>query len=186
VFKEWRLLAVGTHGSVRRARIQNNDFDGFVCVKLFTEEWKEAYEREVNAYELMYHRGVTGCVPRVYWKGALPESRWNGGIESDSDDGVILYGLVMEFFDDCREVDFSKIGVTTAEAIGRALKRIHDGRVAHSDIAERNVLLVRQAGKIRVVWIDFSCAWVGASDTVLDNDWAGLAFYIHRALVQHS
>ena len=64
---------------------------------------------------------------------------------------------------DFREVDFSCIDLPTAYAVGRALIRIHEARVMHGDMAERNILLVRQFGVIRPVWIDFSCAWINVS-----------------------
>ena len=68
----------------------------------------------------------------------------------------------MEYFDDYRELDFSRVDIPTAEAVGRALIRIHEARVMHGDMEERNIILVRESGSIRAVWIDFSCAWVNA------------------------
>jgi tRNA A-37 threonylcarbamoyl transferase component Bud32 len=68
----------------------------------------------------------------------------------------------MEYFEDYDQVEFSNLGVLAAEAIGRALGRIHEARVGHGDIDGRNTLFVREAKSVRVVWTDFSSAWVHA------------------------
>ena len=91
--------------------------------------------------------------------------------EKHSDQEEIYHGLIMEYFDDFRELDFSRIDIPTAEAVGRALIRIHEARVMHGDMADRNILLVRQNGVIRPVWIDFSCAWVNVFPETLDEEW---------------
>ena len=173
VIKEWRQVASGTHGSVRRAVIQHDGVEEVVCIKLFTEEWKEEYEREALAYALLIHRRVERCIPRVYWKGSFPMSRWNGDHSSGkhSDQEEIRHGLIMEYFDDFREIDFSRIDLPTADAVGRALIRIHEARVMHGDMAERNILLVRQSGVIRPVWIDFTCAWINVFPETLEREW---------------
>jgi serine/threonine protein kinase len=80
-------------------------------------------------------------------------------MEQDADE--ILYGLVMEYFDDFQEIDMKKADIHLAEVLGKTLERIHEGGVIHNDIEERNILLVREAGSVRIVWIDFSCAWTG-------------------------
>jgi tRNA A-37 threonylcarbamoyl transferase component Bud32 len=67
----------------------------------------------------------------------------------------------MEFFEDCHEISLRKADVRLAESLGRALERIHRAMVVHRDIEERNILLVRESGEVRVVWIDFSSAWCG-------------------------
>jgi serine/threonine protein kinase len=107
---------------------------------------------------------VTRCIPHVYYKRAWPRRKWDGeqpddDMEQDPDE--ILYGLVMEYFDDFQEIDMKKADIHLAEVLGKTLERIHEGGVIHNDIEERNILLVREAGSIRIVWIDFSCAWTG-------------------------
>ena len=75
----------------------------------------------------------------------------------------ICYELVMEYFGDFKEVDWKCLDIPATEAIGRALTRIHTARVTHSDMAERNILLVREARSVQVVWIDFTCVWLKCS-----------------------
>jgi hypothetical protein len=130
-------------------------------------------------------------IPQVYWKGAFPISSWGGGERPPGDDDIvkdwdddsqassnrqseeerIYYGIVMEYFDDFREVDYSKLDLQTAEAVARALCRVHEARIRHGDIAERNILLVRKLGIVRAVWIDYSCSWINAYGSTLDAEW---------------
>jgi len=128
IILDWREVASGTHGTVRRAMIQQDGVEKIVCVKLFTEECAEEYDREAYAYEMLIHRQVKRCIPEVYWKGSFPLSRWNGDIGSHNENDHIYHGLVMEYFDDFKELDFSRIDIATAEAVGRALIRIHGAR----------------------------------------------------------
>lgn len=191
VIKDWSEIATGTHGTVRKVQTEHEGVDRIVCVKLFSEEWKDAYEREASAYALMMHRGVRRCIPEVYWKGALPISQWNGeqpvgsGLDESKSEGELdmYYGLVMEYFDDFKEIRFDRIDIRTAEAVGRALVRIHEARVLHDDMAERNILLVRHSGGIRAVWIDFSCAWVDAYATTMDDEWNSFLYYLGQGMV---
>lgn len=67
----------------------------------------------------------------------------------------------MEYFEDCRPLDLSVADLSLAEQLGKTLEQIHQSGVVHRDIEERNILLVREAGKVRVVWIDFSSSWSG-------------------------
>src|ERR1700737_1659205 len=182
VIKDWIQTGSGTHGTVRKVLIEHAGVERYVCMKLFSEEWKPAFEREALAYAFLIHRGVQRCIPKVYWKGAFPIWRWNGdqpeasdtyGLESE-EPAEIYYGLVMEYFDDFKELEFDCIDVSTAKAVAYALIRIHEARVMHEDLAERNILLVRQSGAIRVVLVDFSCSWVNVFPEVMEeHEWGG-------------
>jgi hypothetical protein len=88
-----------------------------------------------------------------------------------SEEGRIYYGIVMEYFDDFRELDYSNVDLQTAEAVARALCRVHEARILHGDTAERNILLVRKFGVVRAVWIDYSCSWINAYGATLDSEW---------------
>jgi hypothetical protein len=178
VIGDWEHLATGTHGSVRKVHMQFGNLDGIFCLKLFSEEWKEAYDREVEAYSLMIHRKVKSCIPEVYFTGALPIHVWNGDqnrsqVSSEGRDEM-YYGITMEYFEDFREVDFEKMDAKIAMAVAKALTRIHYARIRHGDMQEQNVLLVRQEGSVRAVWIDFSCAWTNAYGKTLDGEWGDL------------
>jgi Lipopolysaccharide kinase (Kdo/WaaP) family len=171
---DWTHLATGTHGSVRKVHVQFDDFDGTICLKLFSEEWKEAYDREVATYALMVHRKVRRCIPHIYWKGAKSLSEWNGEDGDEQGGDEVWYGIGMEYLKDFREVQFERIDLATAEAVARALNRIHEARIMHGDMQERNILLVREGGIVRAVWIDFSCAWINAYGKTLDREWGFL------------
>jgi serine/threonine protein kinase len=167
---EWEVVARGTHGTIRRVKIRYQGSEKVVCVKLFGEEWKAGYEREANSYALMAYRGIRRCIPHVYWKGEFPVSRWNGDDTTD-DLYEIQYGLVMEWFDDYRQVDYSLLDIPTALAIGRALDRVHAARIKHGDLQGQNILLVRENGAARVVLIDFSCAWLNCHHYTVDDEY---------------
>jgi Lipopolysaccharide kinase (Kdo/WaaP) family len=200
VIKEWSEVAKGTHGLVRKMRIEHGGFESVVCCKLFTEKWKDEYEREVKAYGFLYHRKVQRCIPRVFWKGDMPVWWWNGSssppaspVSSENGDSPSLtnssksdkvyYGIVMEYFDDYQELDWSRLDIPTAEAVGRALTRVHSARVMHGDMEERNILLVRESGSVRVVLIDFTCAWLNAYPEALDEEWGFFLFDLVENMV---
>lgn len=161
IIKHWSEIDAGSHGTVRRALIQYGDFEGWLCIKLFTEEYKLAYEQETLAYELFRYRGIHRCVPDTYWKGAFPSSRWDGKPPNSFNIyEPIVYGIVMELFEDFQEMSYSSLDIPTAQTICIALRRIHAARVRHGDVQEQNILLVNENGIRRVVWIDFSCSWI--------------------------
>ena len=122
------------------------------------------YERERDAYMLFAHRGVRRCVPGVYFVQEWPRWKFDGN-QPDNYSVVkrdeTLYGLFMEYFEDCQEIELRRGTLRMAEVLAETLEIIHEAGVIHNDIAERNILLVREAGKVRIVWIDFSCAWSG-------------------------
>jgi hypothetical protein len=165
IIEDWTIVGEGSHGQVRRVRMRQGDDPAITaCIKLFTEEWYDAYQRELDAYTLMIHRGVKRCIPQVWYKRSWPRWKWDGKQHGDYhgyDRNEILHGLVMEFFEDCRQLDLKKADLRLADALAESLERIHEAGVVHNDIEERNILLVRESGTVRVVWVDFSCAWSG-------------------------
>jgi hypothetical protein len=166
VVRRWKIVAAGAHGQIRCAQVQRGEEITTLCFKLFTEDWRNAYEREVDAYALMLHRRVRQCIPDIYFKAAWSRKKWDGDQPSYEEWDLkgqeqVLYGLVMEYFDDCQEIKLWKANVPLVKALGQSFERILDAMVIHNDIYERNILLVRESGKVRVVWIDFSCAWTG-------------------------
>jgi tRNA A-37 threonylcarbamoyl transferase component Bud32 len=91
----------------------------------------------------------------------------------------------MEYFEDFEAVNLSKASVRLAEVMGQTLEMIHGTGVVHGDIAERNILLVRENGMVRVVWIDFSCAWAGRQylDTATDMEWNKFRDLLDKGMV---
>ena len=160
---EWRVISRGFHGEIRRVRARRNR-EAVYAVKLFTEESKGAYERERDAFALMIHRGVKRCIPRISYQAVWPRWKWDGEQPDDYEfvnRDEILYGLVMEYFENCREIDMKTVDLHTAEMLGETLKLIHEGGVVHRHIEERNILLVRESGKTRIAWVGFSYSWSG-------------------------
>ena len=183
MIKDWTKVSEGAHGTIRKVHVLYNGFDGYVCIKLYTEQWKDAYVRESSAYALLVHRGIKRCIPEIHYAGELSRSRWDGEQPEYTNPDEILYGIVMEFFEDCEELDLRRLTLPLAEVIARALRQIHEARVLHNDLAERNILLVRESGQIRVVWVDFSCAWSGKMGRPLLWEYRGLVGMFSKALV---
>jgi serine/threonine protein kinase len=191
VIEEWEVIGAGVHGEVRRVRTTRGQKERISCFKLYTEQNYDAYVRESHAYMLLEHQGVNGCVPVVFFMQKWPRWKWDGNQPdnySSCDKDEQLYGLVMEYFEDCEPINLKKVSLHLAKAIGNGLERIHSAGVVHRDIAERNLLLVRENGHSRVVWIDFSCSWSGPQFTrtaILEWDdfrgllWEGMVFVSH-------
>ena len=164
IIEEWSLISQGTHGQIRRLRVRRQGIEKVVYLKLFPEEWKSMFEHERDAYELLIHHRVKRCIPQVFFKRTWPRWRFDGNQPDNydiHDREETLYGLFMEYFEDCQEIELRRATLHLAEILGRALDMIHAAGVVHRDLAERNILLVRESGTVRVVWIDFSCAWSG-------------------------
>jgi serine/threonine protein kinase len=164
VIEKWSIIARGGHGEIRRAQVRRGEKVIIVALKLFLEEAYDAYMREVDAYSMLQHRGVKGCIAYVQYKAEMPRWKWDGEQPGDYkalDRNEMIYGLMMEYFPNCREMDLGTASLELVQKVGLALDRIHEGGVVHRDIEERNILLVPEGGKTRIVWIDFSCAWTG-------------------------
>lgn len=181
IIERWEEKTSGSHGSIRKAKVRHAGLDSYVCIKLFTEEWKAEYQREAKAYALLAYRGVRRCIPDVYWKGAMPLAWWNGDKNALSDSNEIRYGLVMEWLDVDHEVDFATLDIRTAEVLGHAIDQIHTAKVLHDDLQEGNILLVRESGKLRLVIIDFSCCWLNPHRDRLEEEYQDfLGSLIHK------
>jgi serine/threonine protein kinase len=168
VIGDWKVKGKGVHGEVRRVRIRRGEDQRLVRFKLYTAQNYDAYLREADAYMLLKHRGVQRCVPKVFFMQKWPRWKWDGDQtddDTDHDRNEELYGLVLEYFRDCESINLRRVSLRMAEVLGGTLEMIHNACVVHRDIAERNVLLVREDGQSRVVWIDFSCAWCGPEYT---------------------
>ena len=86
--------------------------------------------------------------------------KWDGEQPDDyryRDQYEVLWGIVMEFFDDSEQVDLRRADLALLENIAEALRWIHSV-VPHGDISENSILLVKENGISRVVWIGFSRA----------------------------
>ena len=163
VIEEWTRIGQGAHGEVRRAKVRIGSKQNNVCIKLFAADSRAAYLRERNAYTLMIYQRLRRFIPQVYYQGELPRYRWDGKQPNkDGDDkNEVIYGLVMEFFEDCQQIDMRRVDLRVADVLARSFERILHAGVVHNDVEERNILLVREGGLHRVVWIDFSCSWSG-------------------------
>jgi hypothetical protein len=123
----------------------------------------ESWTRETKAYQLLVHRGVRRCIPDIYFKGTRSISEWDGLQSSGNrfEKGAVLHGIVMEYFEEYKHIAMDKCDLRTARLLGESLGMIHAAGVIHNGIRENNILLVKEEGMIRVVWINFSESWSG-------------------------
>lgn len=186
--EEWSIAAEGAHGQIRKVRTLRNGKERVACFKLFNSDEIDAYHRELNAYALLIHRGVKRCIPQVYFKREWPRWKWDGNqvdFYGVHDRDEILYGIVMEYFEDFQEIEMRKADLHTAELLGKTFERILDAGVIHNDIEERNILLVRESGNVRIVWIDFSCAWSGTIYLATrSSEWDMFRGFLRETMVQ--
>lgn len=186
---EWQRIAEGAHGQVRGIRTKL-DSETIFCLKLFREDDEDAYRREIHAYVVMKEKGLKRCIPTPYFTAIWPRWKWDGEQPDDYstlDREEILYGIVMEFFEDCQEIDLKRVNLKMAGALLRTLDMMHETGVYHRDIEDRNILLVKEEGQVRVVWIDFSSAWIGLQyGRSQARDWNDLRAILVENMVDHS
>jgi len=108
------------------------------------------FEHEALGYAALVHRGVRRCVPDVYGIALRTREGWDGEQPSYGDASELFYGIVMESFEECREVDFKCLDVPTPRIIVQTLTRIHKANIHRGDIARRNMLFVKELGRVRV------------------------------------
>ena len=190
VIDRWTVIAEGAHGQIRRVEAHNGERSRVFCLKLFNEEWKDMYQREKAAYTMLSHHGVKRCIPEVYFVEEWPRWKFDGEKPDNYlkvDREEILYGLFMDYFEDCQELELKRATLRLAEVIGKTLEMIHEAGVIHRDIAERNILLVRESGKLRVVWIDFSCAWTGRQfERTRSTEWGNFRGFLYEGMVTYA
>lgn len=164
VIFSWEIIGEGGHGQVRKAEVGREGQMATAAIKLFNGKFRDAYERERDAYTLLTHRRVRRCIPEVYHHAEWPRWKWDG-LQPDNYEDVdrdeLLYGIVMEYFPDCQQIDMKRADLRLADLLALTFQMIMDAGVIHNDIDERNIMIVRESGKARVVWIDFSSAWSG-------------------------
>ena len=153
------------------------------CVKLYNEDNYDSFVRESEAYRQLKHRGVKKCIPTVFGTKEWPRWRWEGRTPEESiptDGDELLFGLVMECFEDCETLHIRRATVPILKELSKGFARIHAAGVVHRDLDERNILLVRKKGITRVVWIDFSSAWWGFDflPTIID-EWDMFRSLVH-------
>jgi hypothetical protein len=132
-------------------------------LKVYTDQFKDEFKAEANAYFQFLLRGICGkYVPLVYGRHTSSYQIWN---EQFPDIPVLrtdeitrnVHVLAIQFLDGFLPVSRENI---TFGMIGSALEgivAIHSSDVIHQDVVPRN-LLVRPHDN-RAIWVDFSCSW---------------------------
>lgn len=181
----WEFVAQGSYAEIRRVQIITTSGIDTCCLKLFPKEHWRAFENECEAYRYMKWMNITRCIPKIYYTGKMNRHEWDGDQPDDYRYGQaneFMYGIVMEFFFDAEYVDLRRADLTLLGNLTAGLNWIHSVLI-HGNISEKNILLVKENGVSRVVWIGFSKALLLREEpwTCIDDiAWNGRSFLISK------
>jgi hypothetical protein len=138
---------------------------------------------ETTAYAYLQHSGLQYYVPTIYGWGVRTVSDW--GLERiDGDEEGEYYGILMEWIAGAEQLSETNVTIGNTINLVHGLTKIHYAGILHFDTFPRNMLVV--PGTERGVWVDFSCAQLGAEEHHDDelNAGGGIAvrYVSHRNL----
>jgi serine/threonine protein kinase len=144
-----------------------NERTVIAALKIFSERWKEKYEKEVRSYEFLEHFSVWGVVPVAYgcdkdWKSERLHGVLGDALAPTSSLRSPVSVIMLEYIADSAPLSTDNVNWTICKETLRGLDLIHSAQVLHHDIGERNLLIVTSTG--RVVWIDFSSSYINPDD----------------------
>jgi serine/threonine protein kinase len=169
-FSDVEYVAEGTHAVIYKVLATGKE-QHTRCLKLFRENWDTPYILESTAYAYLNRSGVEKFIPKVYGCGLRPLSGW--GLHSiTGEEESLHHAIVMEWIEDAEMLSEKNITVDLTVNFIHGLIHIHDAGVLHSDTFAQNMLVV--PSKKRSVWIDFSCAKIGA-ELYYDQEIGGVA-----------
>jgi hypothetical protein len=186
-FSRVRLLNGGTHSQVCYCtyRIGKSrkiaDKVNHCILKFFPNAYQIRFQKEVETY----NRLLESDTPLRY-ANPLGASKWSGAkyiktigktiggeIEPLPDVSVTssVYVLMLEYVEG-DSISDSLMSLETAKAALESLKMLHQLRIAHGDISVNNIIELEDDGTTKnAVWIDFSCSWIDASSTQIQQEW---------------
>lgn len=161
VFRKVEYITEGTHAWIYKVLLTDGTASKNCCLKLFRKDWMTPYNLETTAYEYLRHAGVTYHIPRVFGCGVRTVSEW-GLEEIEGDRTGLYYGILMEWLDKAEQVSETNLTVDQAVCLIIGMSKIHEAGVLHNDAYPNNAVVI--PGTTRGVWLDFSCAKLGAED----------------------
>ena len=160
VFVEPVYVAEGTHALVYQVTaITTEGRETRCCLKLFREGWMTPFNLECTAYTYLRNADVTYYIPEVYGWGKRTRKGW--GLDGNGE--TEYYGIVMEWLEGAEKLTRQNVSLDHAVTLAYGLSKIHDAGILHFDGFDRNMMIF--PGSERAVWIDFSCAQVGSSES---------------------
>ena len=114
------------------------------------------YRCELQAYRSLQAHNVCGKgVPQFYGTlESLDPSAFKQDLEDFSDDKY-LPCAILEWLPDARPLSGLKWSPQVVEPLFTALDHIHQAGVIHNDSYPKNILVVPEQQRQRIVWIDF-------------------------------
>lgn len=151
-------VAEGTHALIYKVTATVKGKEMVCCLKMFREGWMTPYNLESTAYAFLRSADVTYYIPEVYGWGNRTMTGW--GLNGDGFSEY--YGIVMEWLEGAETMNRQNVSMQHAITLANGLAKIHDAGILHFDGFDRNMMVF--PGSNRAVWIDFSCAQVGAAE----------------------
>lgn len=182
-FSRIRLLNGGTHSQVcyctyRIGKSRKTaDKVNHCILKFFPNAYQIHFQKEVETYNRLLESDTSlryaNPLGASKWSGAKYIKTIGGGIEPLTDVSVTssVYVLMLEYMEGASVSD-SRMSLETAKAALESLKMLHQLRIAHGDISFNNIIELGDDGTTKnAVWIDFSCSWIDASSTQIQQEW---------------
>jgi len=166
-FRNAQFIGSGVHSEVYSFSVTYLRHRVTVALKIFSETWKEKFEREVHSYEFLEHSSVSGVVPVAYgcdrdWNHEKLREVLGTALVQTSSLQTPVSVIMLEFIADSAPLSADNITWRICKEVLRGLDLIHSAQVLHHDIGQRNILVVPSTG--RVVWIDFSSSYINPND----------------------
>ena len=168
------MIGRGAHSEVYKVRVNLEGQIRDVVLKIFSTQWKEEFEAEVNAYERLLHGNIYGVVAEALgcdrgWDNPKLLDVLKCGIPPWSNLRTPVSALMLEYIEDAVPVSSVNVDYEICKEAMRGINLIHSVRVLHHDVGEENILLTPSG---RIVWIDFSNSLPDPSDSeLIEEKW---------------
>ena len=118
--------------------------------------------RESRAYRLLKERGFCerGVVPDFYGKiESIDVALWPDLYEFE-DDLLSPDAVLLEYISNVERCGIDNYSEDNLNRFSQVLREFHEMGLLHGDPYPRNMLVVRQQPRDRIIWIDFDCAQI--------------------------
>jgi len=166
-FSNAKLIGSGVHSEVYSVSAIYRKRTVIAALKIFSERWKEKFDKEVHSYEFLEHFSVWGVIPIAYgcdrdWSSERLHEVLGDALVPTSSLRSPVSVLMLEYIADSAPLSTENVNWRVCKEALRGLDLIHSAQVLHHDVGERNLLIVPSTG--RVVWIDFSSSYINPDD----------------------
>jgi hypothetical protein len=183
LFSRPHLLSSGAHSQVvrfnckpshsRKVLPQRPAGESERCVlKFHTSANRLPYENELVIYRRLLETDAGLIYPRpigyAEWSSQKYEKTIGRTIQSiTGGEDASIFVLMLEFIEQSKPLSSVTVSIDIARAAISSLTKLHNIQIVHGDISTSNALVLEERAPARVMWIDFSSASIGASDSDL-------------------